>query len=474
MPGLLEFLNTPAGLGLLSGVAGYAAGARRGTPVNNVGRGLVTGLSGYADAQQQLRADSENALTQQFRQMQMDQMAQTIADAKARRDAAAGAMQDVSKPTQYAVGGQTFSDPQQAQLSAANMFSLPSDAVPSFGGAPAPLMGQPQPGIADFSGGQPAPVTEQKAPDVRTAMFNRLMKAGQIDEAMKYAPKEAKWTLGERYNEKTGMPEKVLYDANNPTNTLPFGGAQADQVIADNIGGQLRYRGQHSVTPLGVVQKTVSPDALLTDQRTRSEGALNRGVTLRGQKLADARATQTIAQGNKPPAGYRYKPNGDLEMIPGGPADIKNQQKMEGGGTVTNVVASLRDAYDQLDEANAVTSTQNRAGTNFGAWASNTGLGQTVGGMLGTKNQAMRDQIAQQRPILLQAIMKATGMSSKQMDSNAELKLYLATATDPTKSVQANRKALDMIEKLYGSGAGNASITNPSNSLPGGWTVKEH
>lgn len=57
-------------------------------------------------------------------------------------------------------------------------------------------------------------------------MFNRLMQVGQIDEAMKYAPKEAKWTLGERYNEKTGMPEKVLYDANNPTDIRPFGGTK--------------------------------------------------------------------------------------------------------------------------------------------------------------------------------------------------------------------------------------------------------
>jgi hypothetical protein len=54
--------------------------------------------------------------------------------------------------------------------------------------------------------------------------------------------------------------------------------------------------------------------------------------------------------------------------------------------------------------------------------------------------------------MLLQAIMKATGMSAKQMDSNVELKLYLATATDPTLDVAANRRALDKIEELFGSG----------------------
>ncbi len=41
--GLLNFFQSPGGQGLLSAVAGYAAGARRGTPVNNIGRGLLSG-----------------------------------------------------------------------------------------------------------------------------------------------------------------------------------------------------------------------------------------------------------------------------------------------------------------------------------------------------------------------------------------------------------------------------------------------
>lgn len=83
MAGLLDFLNTPQGLGLLSGVAGYAAGARRGTPVNNIGRGLVTGLSGYATANDQIKKDSEDALTKQYRQLQMDQIQRTLDQQKA-------------------------------------------------------------------------------------------------------------------------------------------------------------------------------------------------------------------------------------------------------------------------------------------------------------------------------------------------------------------------------------------------------
>jgi hypothetical protein len=64
----------------------------------------------------------------------------------------------------------------------------------------------------------------------------------------------------------------------------------------------------------------------MTDERTRAEGAANRAVQVRGQNLADARAREMAdaqrAQSKAPP-GYRFTPEGNLEAIPGGPADIK-------------------------------------------------------------------------------------------------------------------------------------------------------
>lgn len=61
----------------------------------------------------------------------------------------------------------------------------------------------------------------------------------------------------------------------------------------------------------------------MTDSRTRAEGAANRAVTMRGQNQVDARARDAAAAGGKPPPGYRFTPDGNLEAIPGGPADIK-------------------------------------------------------------------------------------------------------------------------------------------------------
>ena len=47
------------------------------------------------------------------------------------------------------------------------------------------------------------------------------------------------------------------------------------------------------VTPGQTFEKTATPEAVMTDKRTREEGAANRGVQIRGQNLTDARARET-------------------------------------------------------------------------------------------------------------------------------------------------------------------------------------
>jgi len=65
---------------------------------------------------------------------------------------------------------------------------------------------------------------------------------------------------------------------------------------------------------------------------TTTEGLTKRGqdvgaeTTRRGQNLADQRAKDALAQG-KVPSGYRQRPDGSLEFIPGGPADPATAKK---------------------------------------------------------------------------------------------------------------------------------------------------
>jgi hypothetical protein len=66
-----QFVKTPEGMGLLSAVAGGLAGARRGTPFNNMGRAGLAGVMGYGSALDRQEKTAENAVQNQLRQEQM-------------------------------------------------------------------------------------------------------------------------------------------------------------------------------------------------------------------------------------------------------------------------------------------------------------------------------------------------------------------------------------------------------------------
>lgn len=90
MQGLLDFVKTPEGQGLLSGIFGYAANARRGQPINSLGRGGIAGLMGYDNALDRQDQQAETQFQRQYRQMQMDEMQRKIAEQKGQQEWRAG------------------------------------------------------------------------------------------------------------------------------------------------------------------------------------------------------------------------------------------------------------------------------------------------------------------------------------------------------------------------------------------------
>jgi hypothetical protein len=186
--------------------------------------------------------------------------------------------------------------------------------------------------------------------------------------------------------------------------------------------------------------KSATPGEVLSasNQRATQAETARHNVVMEGQ--------------GKIPAGYRLLSDGSLETIPGGPADAKTKVAEAGQSTVDSLAATLNGYYDKLSQGGGIVSSNKRIGTNLGSSVQSSGLGQFVGGAVGTENQTTRQNILNARPLLLQAIMKATGMSAKQMDSNQELKLYLSAATDPSKSLESNKEALDNLVRLYGVG----------------------
>lgn len=91
-------------------------------------------------------------------------------------------------------------------------------------------------------------------------------------------------------------------------------------IQTNNTGGAVTTQAIDPLTGKQVSQSAVpvtqSPDSIASNATQR-----------RGQNMTDARAREANARevgaAGKPPTGYRFKPDGSLEAIPGGPADIK-------------------------------------------------------------------------------------------------------------------------------------------------------
>ncbi len=106
--GLLDFLNTPQGVGLLSAAAGAMAGARRGQPWNTAGRGAVAGLAGYAQANEQRQMAAQQQIDNQdreaqraLRQQQIDIQRQKAEADRAEDDVALGSFRTMFADAGY-------------------------------------------------------------------------------------------------------------------------------------------------------------------------------------------------------------------------------------------------------------------------------------------------------------------------------------------------------------------------------------
>jgi hypothetical protein len=108
--------------------------------------------------------------------------------------------------------------------------------------------------------------------------------------------------------------------------------------------------------------------------------------------------------------------------------------------------------YDTLLQEGAIVSTEASTVENIGARASTSGAGRAVGAAVGSKAEQQRQTIEQTRPLLLNLIKNATGMSAQQMNSNAEMQLYLNAATNPALGYEANLEAMANIDRLFGTG----------------------
>ncbi|MDO8703312.1 MAG: hypothetical protein Q7J84_00050, partial [Sulfuricaulis sp.] len=163
-------------------------------------------------------------------------------------------------------------------------------------GAPATINAPARPG------GQidPSMLGQLRTPEMQNTGMQMFLQ----QMARENAPPE-RVDLGDRIGlVKNGQIVGYLPKGATPDATMREGGAQARH--ATPSGGNL-----------------LSAQTALQTHATPSGSTLaSNAVSMRGQNMTDARAQQTLAQGKTPP-GYRGTEEGNLQAIPGGPADTK-------------------------------------------------------------------------------------------------------------------------------------------------------
>ncbi len=202
------------------------------------------------------------------------------------------------------------------------------------------------------------------------------------------------------------------------------------------------------------------------DQRASQQERLQAQREMRQMMIENQRQMQQLTLANRPERMVTVLgPNGEAVTVPQSQSQglplynpqaaanlQKEKTKAQAKEQLSGNVAKLNSYYDTLEKGGGIVSTEKGGFDNLLARASSTGLGQAVAGAIGTENQTARENIEQARPLLLNFIKEATGMSAQQMNSNAEMQLYLKAATDPKLSVQANREALANLDKMFGLG----------------------
>ena len=188
-------------------------------------------------------------------------------------------------------------------------------------------------------------------------------------------------------------------------------------------------------------------------------------------------APETSARGaGLVPRGYRARPDGGLEPIPGGPFDPNTiraqtearrapppgpegtpaqQARAEGQRGARDMLSqelnTVMGYYEGLNRMGAMTSPSRAAAANVAAAARATGVGQTAERFLGTEAQTLRDNISNARLRILNHVKNATGATAAQMNSNVELQTWLNALTNPQQSIETVRETLGQMDAVLGS-----------------------
>lgn len=147
---------------------------------------------------------------------------------------------------------------------------------------------------------------------------------------------------------------------------------------------------------------------------------------------------------NNPKAAQKY-----LESLAkaGGATAGEANKKAEGAARFEIALSDMEKNLEELKGSGNIVSTENAPLENLGLYISNSGIGQAIGGALGTERATNFENMQNLKPRLIAALAQATGQSSKSLDSNTELKLALDSLGSG--SYESRKAAVDTIRKMF-------------------------
>jgi hypothetical protein len=258
---------------------------------------------------------------------------------------------------------------------------------------------------------------------------------------------------------KKGQVELEAKLMTNARNTLaPINDQGTYDLWRQQVGSQLPGIAQFLPAKFDDKVKTslmLEADKYIAQTQLSANQSAQLGMTKRGQDLTYAAATQPVF--NEAVGGFVTRPtaaNPSSTVIPlaNPEATTKGQVVAKGKNLVNDVATDMAASYGVLKDLGGIKSKENSPQKNISAALQSSMVGQVGGSMMGTPEQDARDAIMSQRPILVQAIVKATGMTASQINSDRELKNLLDAATDPSKGYETNISTLNKINKRFGLG----------------------
>ena len=403
MPGLLDLVDDPQQLGLLSlGLRLMSTPGKFGAALGQAGMGAL------GDVQQARQAMEARKLREQ--QMALQQAAEQRAQ-----------QQFV---LQQQLGGLQVSEAARAAAEREARAALAKDSVltPS-------MVAMAQNGGPTQAAAAALPTTPQgfdfKRYSEGLAALGDVNGALAIQQALK--KEQPKFSTEPRYDQ-AGRAYIVAEDGRMK---YLDGVSARDELVSDDNGGTRTLRTKFSSTPVAVVNKTVDPNTAATN-----------AVTMRGQNMTAGTAAQRLAFDRENAGGFEYKDDGAgnffaLPKKPTGPGAI---QPVPVNMPNKNVKAST-DALSIVDEARSLIPQATGSYVGLGADM----VAQAVGSATDGAKAAAKLKVLQANLMLKQPRMEGP-------QSDKDVMLYREAAGqigDPTVPADIKLAALDTIQTLH-------------------------